>query len=152
MTTTRKHDTQIAPRILKRNRGRFHVLTADKGYDDSELRAMLRGMKVGPLIRHREFKLHDRAANARMDKSLYHRRSLLESINSAVKREYGNYVRSSTWERQFREIVAKHLIYNIDRAIDRALKFLTIPPIIYLVIIFKPVRGRISTRLLFFHF
>jgi len=67
MTTTRKHDVQIAPGILKMNRGSFHVLTADKDCDDGMLRAMLRGMKVRPLIKHREFKPYDKAANARME-------------------------------------------------------------------------------------
>jgi IS5 family transposase len=142
MTTTRKHDTQIAPGFLKRNRGSFHVLTADKGYDDGGIRAMLRGMKIRPLIKHREFKPYDKAANARMDKSLYHRRSLLESVNSVVKRKYGSWVRSRAWGRQFREIVAKHLIYNIERALN-SLAFL----FLYLGIIFKLAGRRISTKL-----
>lgn len=34
VTTTRKHDTQIAPQLTKRNLERFRVLAADKGYDD----------------------------------------------------------------------------------------------------------------------
>jgi len=133
MTTTRKHDTQIAPGILKRNQGSFHVLTADRGYDDGMLRAMLRGVKVRPLIKHREFKPYDKAANARIDKGLYHKRSLLESVNSAVKRKYGSWVRSRAWGRQFREIVVKHFIYNIDRAS----KSLAFPLIICVAIAFK---------------
>ena len=136
MTTTRKHDTQIAPRILKRNQGSFRVLTADKGYDDGMLRGMLRGMKVRRLIKHREFKPYDKAANARIDKGFYHKRSLLESVNSAVKRKYGSWVRSRAWERQFREIAAKHFIYNIDRA----LKSLPLPLIICVAIVFKFVK------------
>ena len=100
------------------------------------LRAMLRGMKVRPLIKHREFKPYDKAANARMYKGLYHRRSLLESVNSAVKRKYGSWVRSRAWGRQFREIVAKHFICNIDRT----LKSLALPLIICVTIIFKLVK------------
>jgi IS5 family transposase len=133
MTTTRKHDAQIAPGLLRRNKGFFRVLIADKGYDDGRLRAMLRRKKVRPLIRHREFKPHDKAANARMDERLYHRRSLLESVNSVIKRKYGSWVRSRAWGKQFREIVAKHLIYNVERTLHSSLLSL----IICLTIIFK---------------
>ena len=34
VTTTRKHDTQIAPSLTERNLERFATLVADKGYDD----------------------------------------------------------------------------------------------------------------------
>lgn len=97
---------------------------------------MLRRMGVRPLIMHREFKSHDKAANARIDKKLYHRRSLLESVNSAVKRKYGSWVRSRAWGRQFREIVAKHVIYNIERALS--LLFL----LLICMIIFSSLTGR----------
>jgi hypothetical protein len=133
MTTTRKHDAQIAPGLLRRNKGFFRVLIADKGYDDGRLRGMLRRMKVRPLIRHREFKPHDKAANTRMDERLYHRRSLLETVNPVIKRKYGSWVRSRAWGKQFREIVAKHLIYNVERTLHPSLLSL----IICLTIIFK---------------
>jgi len=65
-----------------------------------------------------------------MDKGLYHRRSLIESINSAVKRKYGIWVKSRTWGRQFQEIVAKHFIYNTP----------AFPIIICTAIVFKFVK------------
>jgi IS5 family transposase len=37
VTTTRKHDTQIAPQVVKRNTASIAVLTGDKGYDDQML-------------------------------------------------------------------------------------------------------------------
>ncbi len=43
MTTTRKHDTQIAPQLTERNLEQFQTLAADKGYDDQVYREQLRG-------------------------------------------------------------------------------------------------------------
>lgn len=34
VTTTRKHDSQIAPSLIKRNPDKLDVLLGDKGYDD----------------------------------------------------------------------------------------------------------------------
>ncbi len=36
VTTTRQHDTRIAPQLTERNLERFEALAADKGYDDQE--------------------------------------------------------------------------------------------------------------------
>ncbi len=102
ITTTRKHDTQIAPGLAERNLDRFELLSADKGYDDRSLRKWLRSRGKRPLLRHREFALYDKAANARMDAKLYPRRSLVETVISVLKRTLGAAVRSRVWWRQFR--------------------------------------------------
>ncbi|ATZ60765.2 MAG: transposase [Methanosarcinales archaeon Met12] len=78
---------------------------------------MLRGRGVRPLIKHREFKPYDRAANARMDKELYGQRNMAETANSVIKRRYGDHVRSRKCHHQFREIIGKCIVYNIERAI-----------------------------------
>ncbi len=117
ITTTRKHDTQIAPGLAERNLDRFDVLSADKGYDDRSFRSWLRSWGKRPLIQHREFAPYDKAANARMDPELYHRRSLVETVISVLKRTLGTAVRSRVWWRQFRELVAMCLVYNVERAV-----------------------------------
>ncbi len=68
------HDTQIAPQLTERNLERFKALAADKGYDDQSYRKWLRACGKRPSRKHREFAPHDKAANARMDEKLYHRR------------------------------------------------------------------------------
>ncbi|MCL6641860.1 MAG: transposase, partial [Candidatus Bipolaricaulota bacterium] len=88
----RKHDTQIAPRLTERNLERFETLVADKGYDDQSYRNRLRSR--GKRLKHREFKPADIAANARMDATLSHRRSLVETGISVLKRTYGDAVSS----------------------------------------------------------
>jgi len=117
VTTTRKHDTRIAPQLTERNLEGFEALAADKGYDDQELREGLRAAGKRPLIKHREYQPYDKAANARMDAQLYHRRSLVETVISVLKRKYGAAVSSRVWWRQFRELVVRCLVYNVERAV-----------------------------------
>jgi IS5 family transposase len=124
VTPTRKQDTQIAPGLTGKNRDRFEVLSADKGYDDRSYRSWLCSWGKRPLIKHREFAPYDKAANVRMDPKLYHRRSLVETVISVLKRKYGSAVRSRVWWRQFRELVAMCLVYNIERAVKLGMSWL----------------------------
>ena len=118
VTTTRKHDTRIGPQLTERNLERFEALVADKGYDDRRHRDRLKAWGKRALIRHREFAPHDKAANARMDSRTYHRRSLVETVISVLKRKYGAAVSSRIWWRQFRELVAMCVVYNVERAVQ----------------------------------
>lgn len=124
VTTTRKHDTQIAPRLTERNLERFETLAADKGYDDQSYRNRLRSWGKRPLIKHREFAPYDKAANAHMSATLYHRRSVVETVISVLKRKYGATVSSRVWWRQFRELVAMCAVYNVERAVKLGVTFL----------------------------
>ena len=60
VTTTRKHDSQIAPFLIKRNPESIDIRLGDKGYDDQKIRRLARQHDVRPLIKHREFtSLHE---------------------------------------------------------------------------------------------
>ncbi len=52
-----------------------------------------------------------------MDAQVYHRRSLVETVISVLKRKYGDAVSSRVWWRQFREMVAMCVVYNVERAV-----------------------------------
>ena len=52
---TRRHDTQIAPQVVKQNAAFIKVLTGDKGYDDQKLRQLGHDHDIRPLSKHREF-------------------------------------------------------------------------------------------------
>jgi len=117
VTTTRKHDTQIAPQVVKRNAESITALTGDKGYDDQKLRRLARDHDVRPLIKHREFSSLHKAWNARLDTDLYHQRSINETVNAAIKQKFGAFVRSRVWWKQFRELVIKCVVHNIEREI-----------------------------------
>lgn len=113
-TTTRKHDTQIGPDLAAKHPD-LSVLAGDKGYDDQSFRDQLRADNIRPLIRHCESSPVHSAANARMNDEDYHKRSNSESIFSAIKRKYGDRLRSRTWYRQYRELILKMVVHNIDQ-------------------------------------
>jgi IS5 family transposase len=117
VTTTRKHDSQIAPSLIKRNTENMAILLGDKGYDDQKIRAFARDAGVRPLIKHREFSSLHKAWNARLDTDLYGQRSQNETVNSSLKRKYGAFVRSRHWWKQFRELVVGCLTHNIDNSL-----------------------------------
>lgn len=117
VTTTRKHDSKIAPSLIKRNTGEVAILLGDKGYDDQKVRALAREENLRPLIKHREFSSLHKAWNARLDADLYGQRSQNETVNSRLKRKYGPFIRSRHWWKQFRELVVGCLTHNIDRSL-----------------------------------
>lgn len=117
VTTTRKHDSQIAPSLIKRNTGKVEILLGDKGYDDHKVRALAHETGVRPLIKHREFSPLHKAWNARLDGDLYGQRSQNETVNSRIKRKYGAFVRSRRWWKQFREIIVGCITHNIDKGL-----------------------------------
>jgi IS5 family transposase len=110
VTTTRKHDTQIAPQVVKRNAKTITVLAGDKGYDDQNLRRLARDHDIRPLIKQREFTSLHKAWNARLDSDLYYRRNMNETVNAAIKQKFGAFVRSRAWWKQFRELVIKCVV------------------------------------------
>lgn len=117
VTTTRKHDSKIAPSLIKRSAGEVAVLLGDKGYDDQQIRALAREDGIRPLIKHREFSSLHKAWNARLDDDLYGQRSQNETVNSRLKRKYGAFIRSRRWWKQFRELVVGCLTHNLEKAL-----------------------------------
>ena len=115
VTTTRKHDSKIAPSLIKRNTGEVAILLGDKGYDDQKIWALAHEENLRPLIKHREFSSLHKAWNARLDADLYGQRSQNETVNSRLKRKYGAFIRSRHWWKQFRELAITCLTHNLDR-------------------------------------
>ena len=115
--TTRKHDSQIAPSLIKRNATEVEVLLGDEGYDDQKIRALSHEKGVRPLIKHHEFSSLHKAWNTRLNADLYGQRSQNETVNSRLKRKYGAFIRSRLWWKQFREPAVGCLTHNIDKAL-----------------------------------
>ncbi|WP_440009106.1 IS5 family transposase [Halomicrococcus sp. SG-WS-1] len=111
------HDTHVGRQVLMRNLNRLETVTADKGYDWDDLREELREAGVRPVIKHREFYPLDMAHNARHDDDIYHRRSVVEAVFFALKQRYGDTLRSRTWFGQFRELVLKTSVRNVELAL-----------------------------------
>ena len=87
-TTTRKHDSKIVLPLTQKHR--LRILCADMGYDDSKVRRTLRSRGIRPLIPHREFMNKQKYWNSLIDRKLYHKRSLCETVNSVIKRKYSD--------------------------------------------------------------
>jgi IS5 family transposase len=114
-TTTRKHDSKIVLPMTEKHR--LRVLCADMGYDDKKVRYALRERGVRPLIPYRAFKQKHKYWNSLMDKKLYHKRSLVETVNSVIKRKYSDVLYSKSWRNQGKELTLLAVVYNIDRKI-----------------------------------
>ena len=112
------HDTQIGWQVLKRNLEKVTVLTADKGYDWWLFRQKLHAEGIKPVIKHREFGWHGIGNNLLLDDTTYHQRSNVESTFFALRRKYGEIVRARTWFGQFRELVLKCAVRNVELALD----------------------------------
>ena len=109
--------THIGRQVLSRNLNQLQTITADKGYDWDDLRQELRESGIRPVIKHREFSPLDMAHNARHDDDVYHRRPVAEAIFVALKQRYGDTLRARTWFGQFRELVLKASVRNLELAL-----------------------------------
>ena len=114
---TQPHDTQIGWQVLKRNLHRVETITADKIYDWWLLRNKLRAEGVEPLIRAREFGWAGVAENVLMDDKKYHQRSNVESVFFSLRQRFGGRLRARTWFGQFRELVLKCAVRNVELAV-----------------------------------
>ena len=70
-----------------------------------------------PVIKHREFTSLDAAHNARIDDETYHRRSVVESVFASLRRRFDDIIRARTLFGQFRELILKAAVKNIETAI-----------------------------------
>ncbi len=111
------HDTQIAWQVLKRNLNNVETVVADKGFDWDKLRQMLRNEGIRPVIKHREFYSLDAAHNARIDDETNHQRSIAESMFFALRKRFGSTLKARTWFGQFRELVLKTAVRNIEQSL-----------------------------------
>ena len=119
-TMTRKHDSKIVLPLVQKHR--LRALCADMGYDDRKVRSALRMRGTRPLIPHRDFGGRQRYWNSLMDKDLYHKRSLSETVNSVIKRRYSDTLYSKDWRSQFKEMTLLAVVYNIGRMTRTFLK------------------------------
>ena len=112
------YDSKVAWQLLTRNLDKLNILTADKGYDWELLRHKLRSEGVKPVIKYREFGWHGVANNVLLNDTMYHQRSNVEAMFFALRRKYGEIVRARTWFGQFRELVLKCAVRNVELALS----------------------------------
>lgn len=118
VTTTRLHDTKILPKLIPKNAAGA-MLVGDKGYDDDAIRRQCQKQDLQPLIKHREYGPKDVEANEELDEAGYNHRQKIESLFSSVKRTIGDEVSSRTWYRQFRDIIARMVVHNLNQIVGQ---------------------------------
>lgn len=111
--------------VMKNLNCKFVV--ADKGYDSRENRHfVLRSMKAYPHIPRRKFSgvTYERlGVPIKFNKEIYHQRSKVETVFSVIKRKYGSFVLSRTFENQKKELLFRVIAYNIDRKLIISISF-----------------------------
>lgn len=134
LTNRRTHDTKLAVKLLTKllKWAKLHSLIGDKGFDSQTLRMFLRNFSILPIIKYRVFEESHNLLNQVMDNLGYHARSLIETVNSVLKRRYGDRLRSNHWFIQFKESKLKMAVYNVDR-------YLAICDIVLLSLLINPL-------------
>jgi hypothetical protein len=103
--------------VMKNIRCKYVV--ADKGYDSRKNRHfVLRDMHAYPHIPYRKTSRHTYEKGRkkiRFNKKIYHQRSKVETVFSVIKRKYGSYILSRSFETQKKELLIRLITYNIDR-------------------------------------
>lgn len=112
-STNRPHDTRVAWQVLARNLNRLSIITADKGYDSTDLRRFLQAHGVEPVIKRKEHGPLDYAHN-RLQDEIYSQRTAAETAVRVLKQRFGDRLHARTWYAQFRELVLRCAVKNIE--------------------------------------
>jgi IS5 family transposase len=112
------HDTQVDLQVLVRNLDVLGTVAADKGYDWEDLRIRLRAESITPLIPQRDPGMRGWARNLLIYDRAYNQRSNAEVVFFGLRRRYEDTLSSRTWFRQFRELVMKSAVRNLERALE----------------------------------
>ena len=123
-----RHDTKDAKPMIKKLSKHYEPLVfyADRGYDDNEIfKLCFEKLKAYPLILQRRLDVpkHRRKGTYRkltineFDYGEYLQRNKIETLNSMIKRRFGNNVKSHCDKLQKVEILTRVIAFNIDRMI-----------------------------------
>ncbi|WP_369425253.1 transposase [Methanothrix sp.] len=103
----------------------------DKGYDAESLHRQIReemGARSVIPVRDRKRKRiggrYRRELARSFDEDLYHRRNLVETVFSVLKRIHGENVRSRKYRNQMKEIKVRVVVYNLVRFMKMEICFI----------------------------
>jgi transposase len=118
----------------------FSHFVADKAYDSNQLYWELKKMKVMMVVPQRQFRKEGFYTKTRgsivskkrekmFDERIYHQRSLVESVNSSIKRRFGSFVNSTRAQNMVKQVYLKAALYNLGllRAEADRIVFLLLP-------------------------
>jgi transposase len=115
----RKHDSQFFIPLIEPLKQQLSCVLADRGYDSMELREFCWNNKITNHIDFRNFgpvrtnNKNRNNAKKRFRRKVYRKRSIVESVISAVKRRFGDFVTSRKQDNQQKQVILKVLAYNI---------------------------------------
>jgi len=118
------HDAKHAMTLLKQchqtRRSNYYVM--DKGYDSEAIhsltREQLNAVAMIPLRQRKRKRIkghYRRKMIFEFDEELYHRRNLVETAFSVLKRKYGEEIKSRKYWNQVKEIKIKLIVHNLGR-------------------------------------
>ncbi|MFA6319615.1 MAG: transposase [archaeon] len=128
------HETTHFKLMVEQLASCLKTILADKGYDSMSNRKFCWNQNIDVHIPFRKFSgqqrkygLKDkysakrRRAIKKFDKTLYNKRALIESVNSAIKQTLGGFVRARSTSNQQKTVTIKAITYNIEH-INRIIK------------------------------
>ena len=121
-----RHDSFVAKKLLKKIKFKKCKILADKGYPKYDFIDEMKKKKnnfisppkdYGENCRHNNFRRRKKILNFESNKKIYRRRVIVEAVFSMIKRKYGSFVLSKSFETQKKELLIRLVAYNIDRKI-----------------------------------
>ena len=128
VTNSRRHDSQIAPIILRASnrvkKSRCYVM--DKGYDSERIHQLIHeNLKSQSMIPIRDWHAsyvsgkYRQSMATSFDSTTYGRRNMAETVFSILKRLFGEIIYSRSYRQQVKEIKLKCIIFSIDRFLKK---------------------------------
>jgi len=116
-STSHRGEAPVGQQVARVPAADLRSLAGDRAFDPEPLRNRLRGDRIRPLIPHREVPSLKRAHNARIDRTSYNRRWMIETAISTIKRTLGAAGRARSWSLEPREMLLKAAVYDIQTAL-----------------------------------
>ena len=113
-----KHDVKSGPQVVRRNADDLLSVAADKAFHSWINRFEFYTLDVDPLVLSQGSTPEIVGHNALIRDAGYSQRWMGETSYSSVKRSLGSAVRARFWYREFREIVLKFAVSNIEQLCD----------------------------------
>ena len=110
-----KHDVKAGPQVVRRNADDLLLVAADKAFHSWINTFEFYTLDVDPLVLRQGSKPETVGHNALIRDARYSQRWMAETSYSAIKRSLGYAVRTHCWYREFREIVLKFAVPNIEQ-------------------------------------
>lgn len=103
------HDTNSFVPLLRPLSAK--IVVADKGFDSVRNRDFAKSIHIKPVIPYKEFDEFLALMNKHISKA-YHRRSLVETVFSVIKRKFGDYTYSRNYANIRKEMFLTVVTYN----------------------------------------